>query len=416
MKRIVITEGLLHNDSIDTLASELDIDCRKLIDGLYAADAYLCKRLRIGRALRMERNHFSFEHIAGVFPVSDLFEIEVVPKFMTGSEDWRAEFLLLLARSRWGTIADGYSVKASRSVESGISDVMAMIYLAMFSKVAHVPMRAYRQRRINSFEIEGVLDEETVFLPDKDGFSQTVTEFTRQNPYNVVIREAACQLSHSVEDFDLRARLLKAAFHLGTQSRLPSVYPRTVPSRFSNWSKLYEISVGILEGYGIDYTNQGDMLSPAFVVITANAWEEFLRRALLLGMKHCTVAFQEKHHFAVRDQSEVRVRPDYILRSSDGRRLLADAKYKFSDAKRGTISNADIYEGWALMKATGIVKLVLLYPYVNEEKSSYFEEFQHVHDDVHEIIGIRVNPFLAGKDNLISFSNELASCLAPMMI
>ena len=68
------------------------------------------------------------------------------------------------------------------------------------------------------------------------------------------------------------------------------------------------------------------------------------------------------------------------------------------------------------MKATGIVKLVLLYPYVNEEKSSYFEEFQHVHDDVHEIIGIRVNPFLAGKDNLISFSNELASCLAPMMI
>lgn len=415
MKRIVITEGQLYSDAIDTLANELGIERYDLLDSLYTADAYLCKRLSISRSLRVERDHFSFDRVAGIFPVSDLFEVEVVPRFMTGSEDWRAEFLLLLARSRWGTIADGHSVKASRSVESGISDVMAMVYLAMFSKVAHVPIRAYKQRRINSFEIEGALDEETVFLPDKDGFSQTVTEFTRQNPYNAVIREAACQLSHSVEDFDLRARLLKAAFHLGVQGRLPSVYPRTVPSRFSNWSELYEISVGILEGYGVDYTNQGDMLSPAFVVRTANAWEEFLRRALLLGMKHCTVAFQEQHHFAVRDHSEVRVRPDYILRSSDGRRLLADAKYKFSDAKRGTISNADIYEGWAFMKATGITKLVLLYPYVNEEKPPYFEEFQRVHDDAHEILGVRVNPYLAGKGDLISFSNELASCLAPMM-
>lgn len=411
MKRIVITEGQLHYDSIDTLASKLGIDRYELLDSLYTADAYLCKRLTISGALRVERDRFSFERIAGVFPVSDLFEVEVIPRFMTGSEDWRADFLLLLARSRWGTIDSRHSVKASCSVESGISDVMAIVYLAMFSKVSHVPIRAYRQQRINGFEIEGTLDEETVFLPDKDGFSQTVTEFSRRNPYNAVIKEAACQLSHSVEDFDLRARLLKVAFHLGAQGQLPPVYPRTVPSRFSNWSELYEISVGILEGYGIDYTNQGDMLSPAFIVRTANAWEEFLRRALLLGMKHCTVAFQEQHHFAARDKSEVRVRPDYILRASDGRKLLVDAKCKYSDAKSGTICNADIYEGWAFMKATGIAKLVLLYPYVNEDKSTSIEEFQHVHDDVREIIGVRVNPYLAGKENLISFSNELASYL-----
>lgn len=415
MKRIVITEGQLYSAAIDTLASELGIERYDLLDSLYKADAYLCKRLSISRSLRVERDHFSFDRVAGIFPVSDLFEVEVVPRFMTGSEDWRADFLLLLARSRWGSISDHHSVKASRSVESGISDVMAMVYLAMFSKVAHVPIRTYKQRRINSFEIEGSLDEETVFLPDKDGFAQTVTEFSRRNPYNAVIREAACQLSHSVEDFDLRAQLLKVTFNLGAQGQLPPVYPRTVPSRFSNWSELYEISVGILEGYGIDYTNQGDVLSPAFIVRTANAWEEFLRRSLLLGMKHCTVAFQEQHRFAARDKSEVRVRPDYILRASDGRRLLVDAKYKFADAKRGTISNADIYEGWAFMKATGITKLVLLYPYANEDKLAYFEEFQHVCDDEHQIIGVRVNPFLAGREELISFSNELASHLAPMM-
>ena len=415
MKRIIITEGQLHSDSIGTLANELGIDRDGLLKDLSAADAYLCKRLAIDRSLCVKGDRFSFDRVAGVFPVSDLFEIEIIPSFMAGNEDWRADLLLLLVHSRWGSIVDHYSVKTSRSVESGIGDVMAMVYLELFSKVAHVPIRTYRQRRINSFDIEGALDEETVFLPDKDGFSQTITEFSRRNPCNAVIRAAACQLSHSVEDFDLREQLLKVTFYLGVQGQLPPVCPRTVPSRFSNWSELYAVSVGILEGYGIDYTNQGDTLSPAFIVRTSNAWEEFLRRALLLGMKDCTIAYQEQQHFAVRDEGEVKVKPDYILRASDGRKLLVDAKYKCADAKVGTIGNADIYQSWAYMKAAGIRKLILLYPYVNEGMSACFEEFQHVHDDAYEVIGIRVSPFLAGKVDLAAFASELASYLGPMM-
>lgn len=416
MKRIVLTEGRFYWQTIEALTDELGVKRYDLLEALYASDAYLCKRLAISRSLRVERDRFSFERVAGVFPIAGLFEVEVVPRFMDGSEGWRADFLLLLAHSRWGTIAERQMIGASRSISAGINDVLAIVYLSLFSKVAHVPIRTYRRQRISGFEIEGSLDEETVFLPDKEGFSQVVTKFSRCNPYNAIIKEASHQLVQSVHDFDLRTRLIKAASQLGPQTHLPSVYPRSVPSRFSNWTELYKLSVGILEGYGIDYTNQGDILSPAFVVRTASAWEEFLRRALILGMKGCSVSFQEQHFFAVRDASEVKVRPDYILRSADGRKLLVDAKYKFADARSGSISNADIYEGWAFMKATGITKLVLLYPYVGEGGAAHFEEFQHVRDESHEIVGVRINPYLAGVDGLASFAKELAFEMESLMI
>ena len=73
MKRIIITEGQLHSDSIGTLANELGIDRDGLLKDLYAADAYLCKRLAIDRSLCVKGDRFSFDRVAGVFPVSDLF-------------------------------------------------------------------------------------------------------------------------------------------------------------------------------------------------------------------------------------------------------------------------------------------------------------------------------------------------------
>ena len=89
-----------------------------------------------------------------------------------------------------------------------------------------------------------------------------------------------------------------------------------VPSRFRNWSDIYGPSIDILDGYGIDYVNQGEVMSPGFVVRTSDAWEEFIRQALVAGMKDCTVAFQEKHLFAKRDNSTVKVRSDYTVRAA----------------------------------------------------------------------------------------------------
>lgn len=416
MKRIVLTEGSRYPKTISALAEELAVARYDLVSSLYTADAYLSERLSIGGSLHIERDRLSFERIAGFFRVSEQLEIEIVPKFMNGSETWRSDFLLLLARTRWGVLEERQLVGASKSKERSISDSLAMVFLAMFDKIAHVPIRTYERRTLQRFEIEGDLDEESILLPDRDGFIQAITEFTRKNDYNAVIAAAARVLSQSISDFGLKSRLTRLICYFGPQKRLPSIIPSMVPSRFRSWSDLYELSVDILDGYGIDYINQGETASPGFVVRTSDAWEEFLRRALVAGMEECTVGFQEKHPFARRDNSVVKVRPDYTIKASDGRSLLVDAKYKYNDADKKTIANADIYEGWAFMEATGINRLVLLYPYAGNDTNAPFEYFQHVRNDTRELIGVRVNPALAGAKGINAFAKELARYISPMLV
>ena len=81
------------------LAKELGVDRYELVSALYAIDAYLSKRLSISGSLRVDRDRFAFGRIAGIFPVAEQLEIEVMPKFMSGNEAWRSDFLLLLART-----------------------------------------------------------------------------------------------------------------------------------------------------------------------------------------------------------------------------------------------------------------------------------------------------------------------------
>lgn len=416
MKRIVLAEGARCSKTISTLAKELGLNGCEFVSSLYAADANLSKRLSVSSLLSVDRDGFSFGRIAGVFPVTEQLEIEVVPKFMSGNEAWRTDFLLLLTRTRWGALAERQMVSAAKSRDCGINDSLAIVFLTMFDEVSHVPIRTYRQRILRQFEIEGDLNEETIFLPDRDGFAQTVTEFTRKNDYNAIIAEAAKILSRSASDFDLRARLARAVYHLGPQGNLPSNVPSELPSRFKNWADIYGLSIDVLDGYGVDYVNQGEILAPGFVVRTADAWEEFIRQALVAGMKGCSVTFQEKHPFAKRGNSTIKVRPDYTIRTKDGRELLVDAKYKYNDASKGTISNADIYEGWAFMEAAGIHKLVLLYPCVGSSMDGSFEQFQTVTNDEKLIVGVRVNPELAGFSGLAQFAAALAEYLAPMMV
>lgn len=415
MKRIELTEDSYYSETIPELAKELGIDRYELTSSLYATNAYLGKRLSISGPLRIERDRFAFGRIAGIFPISEQLEVEVVPKFLNGDEAWRSDFLLLLARTRWGVLVEKQMVNTAKSGKRSINDSLAMVFLTMFDEVSHVPIRTYQRQVLRQFGIEGDLDEETVLLPDKDGFIQTVTEFTRKNDYNAVIATAAQTLSQFVSDFDLRTRLTRAVFRLGPQESLPTSIPNMVPSRFRNWSDLYGLSVDILDGYDIDYTNQGEIRSPGFIVRTADAWEEFIRQALVSGMKGFSVAYQEKHPFAKRDNTMVKVRPDYTIRSNDGRALLVDAKYKYSDATKKTISNADIYEGWAFMEATGIHKLVLLYPYADSGMEGSFEQFQSVTDGDKLIIGVRISPEMAGLRGLTRFAKALSEYIAPMI-
>ncbi|MFR7732163.1 MAG: 5-methylcytosine restriction system specificity protein McrC [Collinsella sp.] len=117
-------------------------------------------------------------------------------------------------------------------------------------------------------------------------------------------------------------------------------------------------------------------MSPGFVVRTSDAWEEFLRQGSCCWPRRLSCFISGEASLCRRgDKSTVRVRPDYVVRGANGGTLLVDAKYKYGDAGSGTISNSDIYEGWAFMKATGIPRLVLLYPYIATAHGDAFSGF-----------------------------------------
>lgn len=413
MERIILIEGQYYSESIPYLAMRLGVDSYSLFNSLYAAEENLGQRLSISGTLRVDRERFAFQKISGVFRLSENLEIEIVPKFMEGDETWRTEFLLLLAKTRWGAFFENRSVTASKGKELGINNLIATIFLSMFDKASHVPIRQYRRYLFQGFEIEGDLNEETVICPEIDGFTQHITEFSKSNVFNSVISYAAQVLCKFVTDFNLLEGLRQAISTLGVQSGLPSYLPKAIPSRFSNWSGLYDMSLDVINGYGVDVLDSGELLGSGFVIRTADAWEEFIRQSLVSGLKKCTVSFQEKFQFAIRNNSRVQVRPDYTVRSFDGGSVLADAKYKYADAKAKSISNADIYEGWAFMEAAGISRLILLYPYVDDDMEGSIEQFQCVTDGHKQILGFRVNPKLAGSDGIVFFSEELSKTIQP---
>ncbi|MFR2030038.1 MAG: hypothetical protein ACLS3M_00550 [Collinsella sp.] len=68
------------------------------------------------------------------------------------------------------------------------------------------------------------------------------------------------------------------------------------------------------------------------------------------------------------------------------------------------------------MKATGIPRLVLLYPYIATAHGDAFSVFQHVYDEKKEIVGVRVDPGLVGSGGLQDFSQALAEFIRPLML
>ena len=68
------------------------------------------------------------------------------------------------------------------------------------------------------------------------------------------------------------------------------------------------------------------------------------------------------------------------------------------------------------MKATGIPRLLLLYPYANGDMEEKFELFQSVADEENEIFGIRVNPQIRKSSGPTVFADELAYYISSFML
>lgn len=368
MLRLVIKEGEAPGLHIAEVAKSLSVSESELFAMLRSSNEAILRKLNIKNAFWTDGEIFSFKSIAGLIQVSPNFELEIVPKFLSENDRWRSEFLFLLSSYRWSAFFPERQVKYGLSTESSISDVMASIFLSMFDEARHLPIRTYTRKVIDGFELEGELEEESIFFPAQDGFRQYETRLTKENPYNQVIASAARILQADSQNYELKKSLNKILSVLGPQIIVNRSTPRFVPPRYSKWERLFQFSLAIIEGRGVDYSDPEELAGPGYIVRTADAWEDFVYSVLCESLPPHSVSFKESFTLGSRIQTEtgkrrnLTVTPDYFVRSNTSFICAADAKYKFSNDGKLSVSNADVYECCAFMKASDSKQIVLIYP------------------------------------------------------
>lgn len=368
MLRLVIKEGELPGLRVAEVAETLSISESELFVMLKSSNDAIFRKLKIANAFWTDGEFFSFKSIAGLIQVSPDFELEIVPKFLSENDQWRSEFLFLLSSYRWSAFFPDRQVKYGLSVESSINDIMASIFLSMFDEAHHLPIRTYTRKEIDGFELEGELEEESIFFPVQDGFRQYDTRLSKENPYNYVIASAARILQRDSQNYELKMSLGKTLSVLGPQVVTTNSVPRFVPPRYSKWEKLFQLSLGVIEGRGVDYSDPDGLTGPGYIVRTADALEDFVYSVLCESLSPYSVSFKESFTFGSRFQTctgkkrNLMVTPDYFIRSEAHSPCAADAKYKFANDGALSVSNADVYECCAFMEASDSRRIVLIYP------------------------------------------------------
>lgn len=331
--------------------------------------------------LSINADRFQFQNVAGLLVLASGLELEIAPKFLGNASGWREDFFLLATLSHHGRLLDNEGLKSSARATSDLATLIGRSLVEMYWKNQRRPLRTYRRLSHSEFAIEGDYDPEDLSVPTEEGFPQSVTSFTRENPYNAVIRAAAASLAPIVPDVETRVRLERLALHLPHQQRPSRLQDRRMPSRSRAWQPTFDLSLDILRGLGGAYDPK-NALAPGYVMQTWQVWEQLVSLSLRNALLPKNVLLQSPKRLGTRTQDgEVRVLnvvPDAIVtipNTTGSRRVIVDAKYKgHVDSSTTSISNADIYESLAFSRATGIFEVVLVYPRtVDDAPSSHYE-------------------------------------------
>lgn len=330
--------------------------------------------------------------VAGLLRLNNRVELEIVPKFLDPSnDDWRADFFRLAVLVATGHLLATDAISAGVQDRGDLATLIAEALLGLHRQNERRPIRGYRRMTRAEFSIDGDVDWETLILPEPDGFRLERLELTSQNAYNAILKAAVSALGSEVGEGDSRGQLHRLSRRLGRQGRPPRSAP-VLPRRHHAWQQAYALSQLVLEGMGLDLRG-GDFTGPGFVVSTWQAWqalcEEVVRRALP-GRR--TLA-QNPFVLGRRGTSDVLTRPDITVFEGQSVKFLLDAKYKTRYGRKPTITNSDIYESLAFLRAAGTREMVLLYPAVQELVASpigTLREFDRVRVDDVTIRGVEV--------------------------
>lgn len=333
---------------------------------------------RAASSLRLSYNPISVDakgtraiDFAGLIRLAPSLELEVAPKFL-GLDDsdavWREDFFFLSTLSKHGRLLASERLSASGGTPRDLSTLVARSIISMYEARKRRPLRSYRRVREADFFIDGDPDPVDLIFPSPDGFEQELIRFDRKNGWNGDIAAAAKELLPEVSDPSAASSLVRLIEDLSPQNA-PGNRRKPIPARHKAWRPLHELSIDVLGGLGVNYT-QGRAHAPGYLVSTWRVWEDLLTVAARLGFGRNAVVPQRGYPLGTKTKSitgaasQFSVYPDCVIQS-DGTRptMLLDAKYK-GHVEKGPlrISESDIYEALAFSRATGCNLVALAYP------------------------------------------------------
>jgi len=333
---------------------------------------------RAASSLRLNYNPISVDakgtraiDFAGLIRLAPSLELEVAPKFL-GLDDtdaaWREDFFFLSTLSRHGRLLASERLSASGGAPRDLSTLVARSITSMYEARKRRPLRGYRRVREADFFIDGDPDPVDLIFPSPDGFEQELIRFDRRNGWNANIVAAANELLPEVSDPSVASSLVRLIEDLSPQNA-PANRRKPIPARHSAWKPLYELSIDVLGGLGLNY-RQGHAHAPGYLVNTWRVWEDLLTVSARLGFGRNAVVPQRGYPLGTKTKistgavSKLSVYPDCVIEPDGTRpRMLLDAKYK-GHVEKGLlrIGEADIYEALAFSRATGCNQVALAYP------------------------------------------------------
>lgn len=303
---------------------------------------------------------------AGLIRLGPSLELEIAPKFL-GIDDtdsrWREDFFYLATLSRHGRLLASERMAASGNSPRDLSTLVARSMATMYWDNQRRPLRAYRREKETDFFLEGEPDPVDIHFPGPDGFEQEVLRFDRRNIYNATILAAAQELIPEVQDPLALGGLERIARRLAPQSAVMSPRARQLPGRARAWQPLFDLSVDVLKGFGLDY-RQGAASAPGYLVDTWRVWEDLLTISARMGFGARVVHAQKSYCLGSRQSGALNVYPDMTVEANGAcQRFLLDAKYKgHVESGIPRVAEPDIYEALAFSRAAKCETVVLAYP------------------------------------------------------
>ncbi|OME28901.1 hypothetical protein BSK63_23610 [Paenibacillus odorifer] len=396
---------------------------------------------RIRKSLKLSSDPFLINDravritdIAGIVRVSPNFELEVAPKFLgldSVNRRWREDFFFLATLSKHGRLLNNDRLKAETGEMGNLHTLVARTMTDMYWSNHRRPLRMYTNKSFTSFEIDGEVDPESIVQPSPEGFEQSGILYNRDNKYNAVILAAAKQLLSQIRDPGTITQLERMVYSLSPQRQTNGfVRNRSLPSRSARWQPLFELSMDVLNGFGLTL-NSGKLMAPGYVLDTWRVWQDFLKVSMRLSFGSDRVQSQVSRILGTREKvldgniiqtNQSNVRPDLIINNvrSNTPYFLLDAKYKGRvEDGHVTISEQDLYESLAFSQGTGCKNILLAYPALSSDQSELGQTVifeRHKIGDV-TVIGVEIETKgISLTGGLSRFSRKCASDLEEILV